>query len=544
MKKQNVLICLVLLLALLCGLPANADTADSVAAGFVQDGEIFAYFNLQTDDVKELNVRVQTGSVMQAGNDTLSAVTTFAESDFPVHYYILLDRSTSMPARRSYVDEFVEGLLDNTTADVRTTIATFGDAFEVELSAAVDKNAVMKKLNELDYDELQTDLYRGIDEALDDIAKLQRVRGELVQIILITDGVPVDVSETPTPEEVQLRIDRSPELVFHTLMLDNDEPMEISGDLQLCGYTSVTMGDYIDASEEVEAVIAYTDSLYTAAWKPASAPAEGRSDLQFIFTRGQTIETVLPLGSVPVLGHAGAPDLTVSSEPDSSAESSSAPESSEPESSEETSSAPESSEPETSTETPSLPETSEEDEPQSEQSEESEAESSEPASSEETEENTTGLGGFFASLGMGTWILIGVIGGVVLLLIILLVVILLALSHRKKQRQAAQKRAAPPVGAVMLRLEVLDGRCLRVRKPLFVADELFIGTDMNGGIVWDEPAMAEKNTRLFMQDGVLYIEDLDSPEGTALGGMRIFAPNRLRSGEIISIGMVQFKLYF
>jgi len=540
MKKQNVLICLVLLLALLCGLPANADTADSVAAGFVQDGEIFAYFNLQTDDVKDLNVRVQTGSVMQAGSDTLSAVTTFAESDFPVHYYILLDRSTSMYWHWVQTEAFVETLLENSTADVRTTLATFGDAFEVELAAAEDTAAVMKKLHDISYDEEQTDLYKGIDEALDDIAKLQRVRGELVQVILITDGVPLYVSDEPTPEEVTLRVERTPELIFHTLMMYNEEDLGIgSGLQQYVGFEDTAM-----AEEAADEIIAYTDSLYTAAWKPASVPAEGRSDLQFIFTRGQTIEMVLPLGSVPVLGHAGAPDLTVSSEPDSSAESSSAPESSEPESSEETSSAPESSEPETSTETPSLPETSEEDEPQSEQSEESEAESSEPASSEETEENTTGLGGFFASLGMGTWILIGVIGGVVLLLIILLVVILLVLSHRKKQRKAAQKRAAPPVGAVMLRLEVLDGRCLRVRKPLFVADELFIGTDMNGGIVWDEPAMAEKNTRLFMQDGVLYIEDLDSPEGTALGGMRIFAPNRLRSGEIISIGMVQFKLYF
>jgi hypothetical protein len=185
----------------------------------------------------------------------------------------------------------------------------------------------------------------------------------------------------------------------------------------------------------------------------------------------------------------------------------------------------------------SLPETSGDDASSGEEDTSSEPESS-------AEEEAAGWLGFLAGIDDTTWLIIDIVTVVVFVVIIALILLFILLAHARKKRRMAEKMAAFVAAAIPLRLEVLDGRCKRVRKPLAVATELFIGTDMNGGIVWDEPTMAAKNTRLFVQDGVLYIEDLDSPQGTALGGMRIFAPNRLRSGEIISIGMVQFKLYF
>ncbi len=528
MKKRNILLGLVLVLVLLFSMPAGAATTDQAMAGFVQGKEVFAWFNLSGSDYKSLEVQLQMGDNKQNTPDYTAKVAPYAESGLPVHYYILLDRSLTMPPYTEDVQNFVSELLGNTGIDTRATLASFGDAYEVELSAAVDKDAVMKKLQSIEYDQWVTNMYKGIDDALQDICQFsQRNRGELVQLILVTDGVPDSTYEEPTFDQVKLRMERSPEVVFHTYQVGNadDSALEMGNGLHMTG----------DSGEAAEAILNFTDELYTVVYKPANVPAEGRSDMQFIIKRGQMIENVLSLGYVPVLGHSDAPDLTVSSEP----ETSSAPEStveSAPESKPE-STLPESSLPESSEAPSSLPETSGDGTSSGEEDASSDTESS-------AEEEAAGWLGFLAGIDDTTWLIIDIVTVVVFVVIIALILLFILLAHARKKRRMAEKMAAFVAAAIPLRLEVLDGRCKRVRKPLAVATELFIGTDMNGGIVWDEPTMAAKNTRLFVQDGVLYIEDLDSPQGTALGGMRIFAPNRLRSGEIISIGMVQFKLYF
>ena len=501
MKRRICLILAALLLVMAFCLPAGAATTGTAEAGFVQGEEVFAWFRLADDDPSGLSVQVQIGDVLQNGKEV--GVTPYKESGLPVHYYILLDRSTSMPWYRDQVEDFVDTLLDDTGMNTRTTIATFGDAFEVELSAAVDKDAVMKKLRSIQYDEERTNLYKGIDDALQDISLFRRNRGELIQLILITDGIPVEQSELPTPQDVAERIASSPEVVFHSFMLGQADDAAL--------YMSSGVHSRGDSEQAAKAILTYTESLYAAVFKPAQVPAAGRTEMQFIFKHGMEYSLTCQLAGVPVLGETDSSGGgTVSLLPDVPGGTSSQGEGPVSE--------PPASESEDGTVT-------------------------EPESDGETP--GAGLAEIFRGIGTDTWVLIGVIGGVVLVLIVVLVVVLMLLSRRKKRRGAAKRtNRTPPPGAVPLRIEVLDGHCLRVRCPLYVADDLFIGTDPNGGIVWDAPEMAAQNTRLFLQDGVLYIEDLHSPQGTALDGMRIFAPNRLYSGEIISIGTVQFRLYF
>ncbi len=556
MKKRNLFVCLALILALLFSIPAGATGVAASApgeavAGFIQDDEVFVYFDMQGEDVDSLQVGLKQGDKMPDSKSFVSLV-PFAESDLPVHYYILLDRSGTMPQYSDEVEEFVEELLANTNVDACATLASFGDAYEREIYAAVDKDAVLKKLEAIEYDEMITNLYKGVDDALEDIGKFQqRNRGELVQLILVTDGVPDGTYEEPTFEQVKLRLERSPEVIFHTYQVGNaeEDPLEMGNGLHLGG----------SPKEDAQAIIDYAEEKHVAVFEPSTVPAEGRHAMQFIFKQSGAM---LPSGSLeymPVLGHAGAPDMTVTSEPESTPESD--PESStasdpecssesEPESGTESTpeSIPEGSMPESSEET-SLPEGSDESNPEG----TDDTESSEVPGDEDDKKGSFDLIAFLSGIDDTTWLIIDIVTVVMVLLIVALVVLLIVRACRKKRRNAAPvpvAMAGTTMGAMgvpvayALQLEVLSGRCKRVRKSLVVTDELYIGRDMNGGIVWDEPDMAEKNTRLFVQDGELYIEDLDSPQGTALGGMRIFAPNRLRSGEIISIGMVQFKLHF
>lgn len=43
---------------------------------------------------------------------------------------------------------------------------------------------------------------------------------------------------------------------------------------------------------------------------------------------------------------------------------------------------------------------------------------------------------------------------------------------------------------------------------------------------------------------MIYVEDMNSASGTAIGGMKIQGLNRLRSGDVLSIGEVEFCLKF
>lgn len=111
-------------------------------------------------------------------------------------------------------------------------------------------------------------------------------------------------------------------------------------------------------------------------------------------------------------------------------------------------------------------------------------------------------------------------------------------TKAKKKQNATESLGIP------VELEVLSGRCTTKRKRFYLTQELIIGSAANCDIVFDSKAVSARNTRVFLQKGNIYIEDLKSSRGTAIGGMRIYAPNILRSGEVISIERVAFKLIY
>ena len=113
------------------------------------------------------------------------------------------------------------------------------------------------------------------------------------------------------------------------------------------------------------------------------------------------------------------------------------------------------------------------------------------------------------------------------------------MKHSKKVPEA------PPAGAVCIRFEVERGRCLTRERSLYLVQDLIIGRSQECDLVFDEPDINDRNSRIIMQNGEIYLEDLDSTKGTAIGGMRIYAPNRLRSGDVITIGKtVQIRVEY
>ena len=95
-----------------------------------------------------------------------------------------------------------------------------------------------------------------------------------------------------------------------------------------------------------------------------------------------------------------------------------------------------------------------------------------------------------------------------------------------------------------LMIEVLSGPDTGRKEILTLGDELVIGCDSTCDLVLDDEKIAGFNTKIFYRNGQVFIEDMNSPFGTILGGMRIYHANRLRSGDVILIGDTYFIVQF
>ena len=98
--------------------------------------------------------------------------------------------------------------------------------------------------------------------------------------------------------------------------------------------------------------------------------------------------------------------------------------------------------------------------------------------------------------------------------------------------------------SIRMRMEILCGEAVSKKEIYYLTNELLIGTGKQCDIVIRDPNAASVNTRIFKQGQMIYIEDMGSPQGTVLNGMRIFSSNRLRSEDEITIGSTVLRVLF
>ena len=151
------------------------------------------------------------------------------------------------------------------------------------------------------------------------------------------------------------------------------------------------------------------------------------------------------------------------------------------------------------------------------------------------------------------WLILTVSGVVVVLIV---VIIILACKNKKIREktvspagaqsmpQESQNMQAGGNFGIAMKFEVLYGDCKHKEMRLSLEDTLTIGSDAGCDIVFQNPDVSPVNSRIVLRNGMIYIEDMDSVLGTAIGGMRIQGSNRLRSGDLVSIGEVEFTVKF
>lgn len=118
-----------------------------------------------------------------------------------------------------------------------------------------------------------------------------------------------------------------------------------------------------------------------------------------------------------------------------------------------------------------------------------------------------------------------------------------SVSRRKGKSDSNKSRSSGRANSgIPVKLEIYSGKCRNKSALLRLSDSLLVGSSADCDIIFDEPEVAAKNSLIKLVDGQVYIEDLNSPRGTAIDGMRFQGSNKLRGGEVISIGSVEFSI--
>lgn len=508
MKRRLLAVLLVLLLAGQVMIPVSAANAPmSSAAAYYLDDTMYAFARFPNyADTADLQVGLMVHGVQVGPEQTPEKLTG---QEQPAEYLLLIDCSTSMPAYRDRILALA-GALMAADQPVAVTVASFGVEFRVAAEGLTDAQSVQAALSGLSFGEQGTDICGGAIYAIDYMKSNRWEPGQLANLILITDGVPFYSHNAATEAESEATaaaalkavLAESPQILFHSVCFDAWEPVTWDAVSAGIGY-HLTVEDTGSAAEVGTAITELYGSLYGLSF-PLQEYAE---DLSLRISNQEFIN-VYPVQDLTAPVDAsvleGLPVVI-----DSEAEPERTP-----------------AAPEESLE-PSEP-TPEELEPAATPADGTEPETLEPVSTESTPAPEAAAEGFPVRLAV-------ILGGaaVVLLLIVLLVVLLL----RRRKKPAG----TPPPG-IQLRLEVLYGSLSSKKRQFVLSDSLFIGSDRRCGVIL--PDAAPLHARVFLRDGAVFIEDLNSPNGTALAGMRIYTPNRLRSGEQIMIGQNCFSFYF
>lgn len=475
---------------------ADYDVRNSLTAGYILDDKLYAFF--KASESAEAGLLI--GDVIYTEEYTEA----LAESNQYVHYCILLDASGSVRKSRDQIKEFVMKLMEETKTKKLVTIMTLGESFDEVIAASMEDDAVEKALNGISYSDQITKLYKGIDSAIRYIDEKERARGDLYRLILVTDGESDGETDTPSPEEIKKQIESRTDIIFDVIGIgnwknDNEKNMPMTG-------RSIHIVSSLEqAGDAASKLAAETDGLYTVCFKLADPIQDNLQDIR-IFLKGNE-KRILEQQSLTVIGKRTLHDIPegeLESKPTESAE----------KSTDDTTSEQESTGDNAKTEP--------------------ESEDGSTKSIQKSETDTAAAENTFQQKIMKNLPVYGcaVLGGIV---VCIAVILILKKLFRRKEKIAPNH----------LRVEVLSGNYISRKKDFSLEHTLIIGSEKNCDIIWKEADVAGQNTRIFLNEGIVYIEDLNSPCGTIIGGMRLFSPNRLRSGDVVCIGNhVQFRVFF
>ena len=75
-----------------------------------------------------------------------------------------------------------------------------------------------------------------------------------------------------------------------------------------------------------------------------------------------------------------------------------------------------------------------------------------------------------------------------------------------------------------------------------IAQEVTVGRASGCGVRVDDTFTSNLHARIYREESILWIEDLDSTNGTWVEGQRVTSPTRLGRGDLVQVGGTVFEV--
>lgn len=508
MRRLTSILLAILLLAVI-SIPVSAEEVSSngfsVVSAYTLEKETYAFITVEDSE----NAPSITLNINQSSMGTSTPI-PFDQVNLEDHYLLLIDLSGSMKDNQNRVHYFVENLLEKDEF-LDVSIAGFGDHFTVISEGLSSKEDVLKGVSTLQYNHQYSDILNGVDQAITYFSDTIQNPG-IYHLIVVTDGISsypktTENLNSSNVESLQGKIGSTPEIIVHSVSF-NQSNEELDAGISSGKGLNLVAKNWEQVKDSGARLKEYGSQLLALTYPTNWEAGDARFPITLMYFGGlnesshiETVENVR--------------DYRVAFTKDTPIE-----ETSTTVATEETETTVESE----ATEETTLPPNYTENETPSEDSGE-EIQETLKSDEELTNDHEKEL-----SKNLISWQFIAL----AFLFFALIVLIL-----QRAVRYPRKKEVGIP-----LRLEVLAGEVRNKQNTLFIDKELSIGYSSKCSIRLVGKSSADIVARIYLKNSFLYIDSLSEDAKIRVGGIRIFEPNLLRSGDEITIGKVIFKLYF
>lgn len=461
-----------------------AESQYSVASSYCIDNIWYCFVNSSNQTSSgDTNVRPVIGNNAGEGQ---KLSTQYQDNENTVDYLMLIDLSTSMKYYRNEINAFAASLIDDEHQNVSITVASFGESFNVISENITDFNELNTVLKNLKYTQKATDICSGISNALQYLSDCQIKKGELTNLILMTDGVPYfsnkddeNIINLQDLEKIKNQILETPEIIAHTIEFkkwDDDIHNSLSSGKGL----NFAVGNANDAEQAGKSIINFINNLYVVEF-PITLDIN-KFDGQLIFTsEGNENNTIISVNNVKNFSFDSS-DITETTSNNKTGPA--------------------------ANETNTYSETTES------------ITIDNPVDNEEKNTDKNNL----------LYIMLSIAG-------LAIVVLFIVIIYKAKAKKSLSNQ-------VRLKIEVISTEYKCNTDEVILKDQILIGRSSHCNIVFSDDSLSKKNTRIFLKDGLVYIEDLNDNSNTELEGMKIHSANRLYPGNRVKIGNICFYVKF
>lgn len=216
MKTMKSLICLLLVLAILCSfgmLSFSAQAKDTDNYDFKDNSDFLQFFRPIEDGLLVFCATMDTFPAADAFDARMAGkqVTVMgleSAKDEPVTYYCLVDVSGSINSLQLLMaKQMLQGLCDSLKADDRMLIDTFAEKHHMS-EYLKDRDLIRKEIDNMSTTALDTNLYRGIAEALEELNTNADLAGQRKALVVFSDGLDdITADAGRTRQEAEKKID-------------------------------------------------------------------------------------------------------------------------------------------------------------------------------------------------------------------------------------------------------------------------------------------------------------------------------------------------